>query len=334
MAKILIIGNVLKDIYLRLDERKEEPEVDAKGVKWLNWGFDGSAHEFFRRTSVFSGVIVTLEVLKKFGIDAEIFGDVARFTSDGVEIDPKKVANFRYILQAGDQISYLSPSEKSPTFFPKDASLDGFSLVFVDRSAVWSRELVENLLAVLAKYPKVKLAIYTPKRISRPMEPLVERADFIFTERMFKGLFPRGKICVLDERHANLDGAEVIFSKLEKTELLTHLTTYSIVAASVLGASLRGKPVSDALLMAKLNIENTKLDMTVPFRELEELVREEKTNGVNLKQMAAQLVARGKGILAADESGGSIHKSLKAWGFPTMSLIAATTAISSLPPPS
>ena len=316
MAKILIIGNVLKDIYLRLDERKEEPEVDAKGVKWLNWGFDGSAHEFFRRTSVFSGVIVTLEVLKKFGIDAEIFGDVARFTSDGVEIDPKKVANFRYILQAGDQISYLSPSEKSPTFFPKDASLDGFSLVFVDRSAVWSRELVENLLAVLAKYPKVKLAIYTPKRISRPMEPLVERADFIFTERMFKGLFPRGKICVLDERHANLDGAEVIFSKLEKTELLTHLTTYSIVAASVLGASLRGKPVSDAHLMAKLNIENTKLDTTVPFRELEELVREETTNGVNLKQMAAQLVARGKGILAADESGGSIHKKFEGMGIP------------------
>ncbi|MBQ6130690.1 fructose-bisphosphate aldolase class I [Candidatus Saccharibacteria bacterium] len=46
------------------------------------------------------------------------------------------------------------------------------------------------------------------------------------------------------------------------------------------------------------------------------MLREEKNGGVNLKQMAAQLLARGKGILAADESGGSIHKKFEGMGIP------------------
>ncbi|MBQ8996968.1 fructose-bisphosphate aldolase class I [Candidatus Saccharibacteria bacterium] len=317
MSKILIIGNVLKDIYLRLDERKEEIEEDGKGVKWINWGFDGTAHEFFRRTSVFSGAIVTLEVLKKFGIEAEILGDVAKWTEDGIEIDEKKTANYRYILQVGEQISYLSPSEKRATELPAELKLPaGTELVFVDRSAVWSRELVEKLLKLLEEKKKLKLAVFAPKRVQKFMEPLIEQADYVFTERKFRGLLPRGKVCLINEEGASLDGAEVKFHGLSKTELLTHLTTYSIVAASILGASLRGKTVYDSLLMAKLNIENTRLDETVPFKELEELVREEKSNGVNLKQMAAQLVARGKGILAADESGGSIHKKFEGMGIP------------------
>ncbi len=315
MSKILIIGNVLKDIYLRLDERKEEIEEDGKGTKWVNWGFDGSSHEFFRRTSVYSGAIVTLEVLKKFGIEAEIYGGVAKWTDDGIEINDKKTANYRYILQAGEQISYLAPSEKQATVFPAGVKMPtGIEIVYVDRSAVWSRELVDNLSKTLEDNKKLKLVVFAPKRVAKYMEPLIEKADYVFTEKKFRGLLPKGKICTVNEQGVSLDGAKAEFCKLEKAELLTHLTTYSIVAASVLGASLRGKTVADALLMAKLNIENTKLDETVPFRELEDMVREEKSSGVNLKQMAAQLVARGKGILAADESGGSIHKKFEGMG--------------------
>ncbi|MBQ7802920.1 fructose-bisphosphate aldolase class I [Candidatus Saccharibacteria bacterium] len=316
MSRILIIGNVLKDIYLRLDERREEMEADANDVKWLNWGFNGSSHEFFRRTSVYSGAVVTLEVLQKFGIPADIFGEIAKVDKGGVEIDEVKTKDYRYILCAGDQISYLVPSEKQATEFRATEIPEEYDWVFVDRSANYSREMVENLLEALKKNKKVKLAVYAPKRVSKTVEPLLERADFIFTDAKLREVFPRGKICHISEDGADLDGAEVQFVGLKKAELFTHLTTYSIVAASILGASLRGKTVADALLMAKLNIENTKLDETVPFDELEELVREEKSNGVNLRQMAAQLVMRGKGILAADESGGSIHKKFEGMGIP------------------
>ena len=304
MSKILIIGNVLKDIYLKLNERKEAVERDEKGVKWVNWGFNGGSHEFFGRTSVYSGAIVTLEVLRKFGVEAEIFGG-------GVE-----TGDYRYILCAGEQISYLSPSEKKPT------NVEGLKIepevewVFVDRSANLGSAEVERILRALDENRRAKLAVYVPKRISKAAMKLAQRADFVFSDGELRGLSLKGKVCRISETGASLDGAEVRFSKLKKTELFTHLTTYSIIAASVLGAGLRGKTVKDSLLMAKLNIENTKLDQTVSYDELEELLREEKSNGVNLRQMAAQLVARGKGILAADESGGSIHKKFEAMGIP------------------
>lgn len=304
--KVLIVGNVLKDIYLRLDERREDVETDAEGVKWINWGFNGASHEFFKRKSVYSGAVVTLEVLKKFGIDAEIFDDANNVRG----------ANYRYILQADDQISYLVPSEKKVTEFRLKELPKEYGWIFIDRSAVVSAEMVENVLELIKNTGNIHLAFYVPKRVSRTVLPLVEKADLVFTDGELMGVRSKGRICRISETGVKVDGVEVQFNGLKKTELLTHLTTYSIVAASILGSALRGETVGDSLLMAKLNIENTKLDETVPFLELEELLREEKSNGVNLRQMAAQLMARGKGILAADESGGSIHKKFEALKIP------------------
>ena len=56
MGKILIIGNVLKDVYLRLDDRRNDFETDARGISWLELGFNGAEHTFFRRTSTFGGL--------------------------------------------------------------------------------------------------------------------------------------------------------------------------------------------------------------------------------------------------------------------------------------
>ncbi|MBR3131364.1 fructose-bisphosphate aldolase class I [Candidatus Saccharibacteria bacterium] len=65
-----------------------------------------------------------------------------------------------------------------------------------------------------------------------------------------------------------------------------------------------------------MNIENTKLDQSLPVEKLEELAAEEKASAVNLSQMAKELVGNGKGILAADESGGSIHKKFESMNIP------------------
>ena len=48
---VLVVGNVLKDIYLRLDERHNDFENDEHGNPWLDLCFDGSTHPFFRRNS-------------------------------------------------------------------------------------------------------------------------------------------------------------------------------------------------------------------------------------------------------------------------------------------
>ena len=308
MSRILIVGNVLKDTYLRLNERQEKLEEDADGIKWLNWGFNDDSHEFFSRESIFSGAVVTFEVLKRFNLDAEIYNESGS--------DTIRAVNFRYILCAGDQISYLVPSEKRPTKFTSTELDEDCEWVFVDRSAIISRELVNNLLSVLTDRKQVKLAIYAPKRINKFMEPLFERASLIFTDHPIDASNTKAELCELSETGAKMGGKSVKFRGLRKTALFTHLTTYSIIAATILGSKIINKSKEDQLLMAKMNIENTKLDQSLPVEELEELASEEKASAVNLRQMAKQLVGNGKGILAADESGGSIHKKFESMNIP------------------
>ena len=45
MDDVLIVGNVLKDVYLRLDNRKNHFETDQNKVAWLDLAFKiGRAH--------------------------------------------------------------------------------------------------------------------------------------------------------------------------------------------------------------------------------------------------------------------------------------------------
>lgn len=314
MSKILIVGNILKDIYLKLNERQEALETDQNGVKWLNLGFNGSTHQFFSRTSIYSGALVTLEVLRNFGLNAEIYNQQTKVNDSGFITDDLRATNYRYILCADNQISYLTPSEKHRTIFNPENLDSDVSWLFLDRSTIIDKTLVENLLKVLDG-SHLHFAFYAPKRISKVAEPLLKRAEIVFTDRPLP-VEIKGKLCEISEHELKLGAHKAVIRKFEKTEYFTHLTVYSVAAASVLGGLLNAKSEEDTLLMAKLNIENMKLDSTVPFEELESLAEEEKESAINLRQMAKHLVTNGKGILAADESGGSIHKKFESMNIP------------------
>ena len=43
---ILVVGNILKDVYLNIDTRKENLETDSRNIKWLDVSFDASEHRF------------------------------------------------------------------------------------------------------------------------------------------------------------------------------------------------------------------------------------------------------------------------------------------------
>ena len=315
MNKILIVGNVLKDIYLKLDERHEPLETDTDDTKWLSVGFNGSTHQFFNRASLYSGAIVTLEVLKNFGHDATVYGQPDEL-NDGFITGTLKTANYRYILAAGNQISYLTPSEKHPTVFDAKDIAKSTTWLFLDRSAVLDKTLVENLSSLLTTHPGLKLAFYAPKHLPKFTEPLLKRAKIVFTDQPLPVQSIEGKLCQISERELRLGTHKIAIKKLEKTEFFTHLTVYSVAAASILGALLNNKSEEDTLLMAKLNLENMKLDRTLSQEELTTLAMETKESQVNLRQMAKQLVGNHKGILAADESGGSIHKKFESMHIP------------------
>ena len=69
MQDILIVGNITKDVYLRLDDHKNHFEKDQDDVDWLDFAFNGDTHEFFSRVAVFGGSAITKEVFTNFDIN-------------------------------------------------------------------------------------------------------------------------------------------------------------------------------------------------------------------------------------------------------------------------
>lgn len=295
---ILIVGNILKDVYLSLDSRTEPFETDSDGVKWLDFGFNTSSHHFFHRSSSFGGAAVSLEVLKNLGLEAKV--NASDFTFD----DPEnaKTSEYRYILTSEDSVSYLVPTTPKNTVFEMPDIPPEY--IYVDRSAHLTRETAEKIASYILTHQGVRLALYLKDPDSFELEPLIGLAGLIITEDPTANLDYERTVFVTNHDITYKNITEPI--TVERIDKLTHLSAYSIAAATIFGSFLLGETVEDSLRLAKLNVENANLDSTLSLNELNNL---RKTGGdESLELIAATLMAPKKGILAADESGGSIKK--------------------------
>lgn len=303
MSRILIFGNIVKDVYLKISEENADFEKDEGGVNWINLGFNDSAHEFFHRTSIFGGALVSLEVLEKFGVDAKIAG-----VNEKEKLAAKE---YRYILNDGKGAAYFSAAEKPPTVFEKPER--GMRMIFVDRSAKISNDFSDKLLEYIEKNPKVLLVVYAPKEVDEATKKIVERAHLVFADKKLPENIKNNRVCYFDNQKIQFGKFEERWN-LERIGIMTHLTVFSIATASIIGAVLRGEKLPDALKIARSNVERSSLDKTLGLKELKEILAIEKREANDLTMMARTLVASPKGILAADESGGSIHKKFESMG--------------------
>ncbi|MBQ3410087.1 fructose-bisphosphate aldolase class I [Candidatus Saccharibacteria bacterium] len=304
MSKILVVGNVVKDVYLNLDSEQNAFEEDEAGVNWLDLSFDGSKHNFFRRTAVFAGARVTREVLESFHHHVKIAAE------------DKIAADYRYILCKDDQITYLSPAIRRPTAW--QAPTETYDWIYVDRSATLSMELVQNIQSYMAISPRTRLAYYAHSNMNGTEESLARIATLVFADdNLRKADIPqyRGLFCHISMNNIVLEGIEQSWKQTRaRTDLMTHLTIYSIIAGTVFAALTDGRNVKDSLLLAKMSIENAALNEVLPPEKLDRLVMEYQKDLMNLRLIASSAVS--KGILAADESGGSIHKKFEQAGIP------------------
>ena len=265
--KILVVGNVFKDVYLNIDERSEKFETDAGGTKWLNLGFNASEHRFFRGVSSFAGAVISLEVLGNMGFEAEISGSGIKFEDDGINAHGNSVADiYRYILVSDEQLAYFTPSFEHKTNFiaPKEP----VDYIFIDRSS----NLVnyQAILDYLEAFPETKLAIHVHKDIhSGAEEKLISRADLVFSEQMIEDLPERKLVFISDKKITYAGMTEKI--NIPRTDMMTHLSAYSILAATILGGILNGNSVKKSLRLAKVNVENSSLDATLSLSMMEEL---------------------------------------------------------------
>ena len=294
---ILIVGNVLKDVYLNLDNRTEKFELDKHHTKWLNLSFNASEHHFFNRHSTYGGAAVTAEVFHKLDLPATISDSNFIFTDDGPAEATTK--SHRYILIADDNVSYFVSSQPEPTHFVTPN--EPIDYLYIDRSAHIDQPTAEQIATFLIDHPATRLIIYLKDRQNPYLSELAHQAALIFTED--PSVEHEQTILISDHFVKYRHIKEPIDT--DRIDRLTHLSFYSIIAATVIGTFILGRTVEDGLKMARLNVENANLDSTLSYTELQNLL---KTGNENLELIAANLVAPRKGILAADESGGSIQK--------------------------
>lgn len=105
----------------------------------------------------------------------------------------------------------------------------------------------------------------------------------------------------------------------DRIDLQTHLSVFSIAAATILAAYAQGQPLESALDLAVANVENSRLNATLPLEELQNIAKNTfipLSHDKELELIAANMMLSGKGILAADESGGSIQKKFAQMNIP------------------
>lgn len=311
MSKILIIGNVLKDIYIKLDDRHNDFETDDNGIDWLNLGFNGEAHSFFRRTSVYGGAAVSFSTLHRLGLDANILNAKTEII-DGDISWPNEPDNYRYIFSHNDAITYFIPSNRKITDWsmPKDTP----DWILIDRSTTPSSKLVDGIKNFLKFSPTTKLAVHAERNTTPAGKQLAEMADLLFLEdepavhqepeivdKVAIDKPSQQLVCHISPRKIIFSGAEESWS-LNKVDMMTHLTVYSTIVATVLGVVSVGGSASDAVLWARLNAEQATIAGSLSARKLQELAKKEKEKRDNLQLVVKLIMAPHKGILAMDES--------------------------------
>lgn len=270
MSRIMIVGNVVKDVYLNLDSRIENVETDSRGIQWLNLGFDKSGHKFFNRSSCLGGAAISLEILQNMGVSAHISGSNTNFSIDGIEQNGSLAAIYRYILVLNEQATYFSPSyEVMPEFVVPDEEPD---YIFIDRSVKLfpAREILEYL----DEHPNTKLAIHAGKTLHNEEEKiLLDQANLVFAERNI-GEATAGKIISLMGNKITCDDIEIEF-EIPRLELSTHLSAMTIVAATILGGITTGRSLEESCGLARINVEHSSLDRTLPLAKMTQIYEEE-----------------------------------------------------------
>lgn len=319
---ILVVGNVLKDVYLNLDNQSNDFEVDGNNIKWLNVGFNATSNYFFSRNSSLGGAAVSLEVLEKMGIKTSVSGSDLRLEDGELKYTNNYVNGHRYILIADGSAHYLVSNNDKATNF--DIPTEPVDYLYIDRSAKLNSKTTKKLATYLDISKDTKLILYLNSPIDHHTKSLIPRSNLIILEENDKkseksyapelnDIAPEKIIKISESELSYLDIVEKIAPN--RIDLSTHLSTYSIAAATIVGGFMLGRTVEDSLKMARANVENSKLDSVLSLSELDDIAKILQPND-NLELIAASLLIPGKGILAADESGGSIKKKFEQLGIP------------------
>ena len=285
--RILVVGNILKDVYLNLDSRSEHFETDQNSTEWLDLSFNASEHHFFNRNSNLGGAAVTLEVLSKLGLMATINGSSLSITEDGPS-SQQPAETYRYILISNDKPCYFVPTAYQLTHF--ETPTDFYDYIFIDRSANLDETSLNQIHSYLNLSSNTKLVVYLQGSENSAITSLLSRANLVFCENNVTvpelSSIPSENLIRLSETNFSyLDLSETISP--QRIDVLTHLSFYSIAAATIFGCFTLGKSVEESLRLAKNNVENSTLNATLSLSELESITTEAPDSTLNDLELIA-----------------------------------------------
>ncbi len=266
MPSVVIIGNITKDVYLRLDGRNNSFEEDANGVNWLDLAFNGGHHDYFSRVSIYGGASISLEVLSRFGLHANISNAPASFI-DGQFVTKDAYVSYRYILCQNESTCHLCPSE--PLFTKWEVPSDSPDWIYIDSSAIITPKLSSEILNYLSLSKRTKLAFYVGKSTNpntTHIQELITRADFVISNIKLKN---RNDYAFIANNYISYNGHRVDWTLQNKKDLMTRFSSHLTIAASLFGAIALDKSPDEALLLARANAENSKLSNTTNLSALE-----------------------------------------------------------------
>lgn len=281
--RVCVVGRSVKDVYLQTDGDFLRDEND---VPHLDLAFDGAEHAISRRTAVKSGSAIAAEVLYRLGHKVEYIDEV--------------FLSHRYIINNGEDSVVFSSAQESVLWQPPHEIPEA---IFVDDANLLSRtdiKKIEKYVAenniILCGYGGGKPAgatLWRDSSLDRKLE--LNRLE----------IFAHGLSYT-----ANLEPPKSGVQTLANLKTLTN--------AALFGSWLLGYDALDSIAIAKGVVEKSTLTHTPRFAELYECLDDLRLQvaigGNELAKTAQRILS--KGILAADESGGSIAKKFAAMGIP------------------
>ena len=202
-------------------------------------------------------------------------------------------ADYRYIFSHKGGITYFVPSERKTTDWTMPKGTPEW--ILIDRSTNVSDRLVDELKNFLKFSGGTKLAVHIAKQHTPVDQKLAQLADILFVEdeppvHVEEKIVDKVEldkpntqlVCHISPRKITLGEAEESWS-LDRADMMTHLTVYSTIVATVLGVVTAGGSPADAVLWAKINAEQASLDGTLSAEKLQELAKKELEKRANLK---------------------------------------------------
>lgn len=306
-----IVAPLRKDIYLALEPTSSE--LDENNTPWLNLPFNGQNLPYFHRTSLWSGAATIASLLSNFGWEVSTINHSISFKSGELAYNPDFTCpEYHYFLSLDQNLVHLNPQNPSELSWQSPKSPVGWLIIDTPPT----KNLLNGLQTYLSLSPQTKIAaiihqvnqftsdllrlsniILCPENLKAQAYPFASDADFFYFSR-----------------HSLKSKDQIVH--FQKTHLLAEDTIASLLAGTIVAGRSLDWPLPRLLTAAKISLEHATLNQTPDLNHLLDLIKEAESNQKNLKLIAKSLVETPKGILAADESGGSIAKKFEKQNIP------------------